>query len=44
MAYRAHECIICRQNDPRDGCYPIDVIAENALWILHHARGRAANL
>lgn len=29
-------CIICRQNDPNDTSYPIDVIAENPLWLVHH--------
>lgn len=32
-------CIICRQNDPEDTCYPCDVIAQNRLWMVHHCHG-----
>jgi len=30
------ECPICRQNDPDDDGWPIDVLFENDLWLVHH--------
>ena len=38
MKHASHvaECPICRQNDPDDGGWPIDVIYEDKLWLCHH--------
>jgi diadenosine tetraphosphate (Ap4A) HIT family hydrolase len=38
MKHASHvaECPICRQNDPDDGGWPIDVIYEDELWLVHH--------
>ena len=27
------------QNDPADTAYPVDVIASNRLWLVHHCHG-----
>ena len=36
IPFRVPECIICRQNDKEDSSYPVDIIAENQLWMVHH--------
>jgi diadenosine tetraphosphate (Ap4A) HIT family hydrolase len=33
---RLPDCIICRQNDQSDSAYPVDIIAQNRLWLIHH--------
>ena len=38
MKHPSHvaECPICRQNDPDDNGWPIDVLYEDSLWLVHH--------
>ena len=39
MKHPSHvaECPICRQNDPADKGWPIDVLYEDSLWLVHHS-------
>ena len=38
MKHKSHvaDCPICRQNDPDDVGWPIDVLYEDSLWLCHH--------